>query len=155
MVGILPDFHVRILEFYGVHESLDKRFLDINDSLLGSMQDHLTLSSLPTIILGDFNCDVDRLPFCKLPTPTGLAGPFDFGLTERLNQSSQHGLDEKATKPGLTSFWPLLSWSASSRHSFTTLTRLLIMLKLQPHSNSLDPPGILQGGACQGMQLVC
>ena len=27
---------------------------------------HLILSSLPTIILGDFNCDAGRLPFCKL-----------------------------------------------------------------------------------------
>ena len=66
VVGVLPGFHVRILGFYGVHESLDKRFLDINDSLLGSMQDHLILSSLPTVILGDFNCDAERLPFCKL-----------------------------------------------------------------------------------------
>ena len=62
VVALTSTFHIRVVGFYGITAKYHKNYVELNDKILSSVLSRILQSTIPCIIMGDFNCCLEDMP---------------------------------------------------------------------------------------------
>ena len=62
VIAITSTLQVRVIGFYGITAKYHKNYVELNDNILQSVLSRVMQSTLPCIIVGDFNCCLEDMP---------------------------------------------------------------------------------------------
>ena len=62
VVALTSSLHIRVVGFYGITAKYHKNYVELNDNILSSVLSRILQSTLPCIIMGDFNCCLEDMP---------------------------------------------------------------------------------------------
>ena len=63
VIAITSTLQVRVIGFYGITAKYHKNYVELNDNILQSVLSRVMQSTLPCVIMGDFNCCLEDMPF--------------------------------------------------------------------------------------------
>ena len=63
VIAITSTLQVRVIGFYGITAKYHKNYVELNDNILQSVLSSVMQSTLPCVIMGDFNCCLEDMPF--------------------------------------------------------------------------------------------
>ena len=62
VVALTSTIHVRVVGFYAITAKYHKNYVELNDNILSSVLARVLQSTLPCIVMGDFNCCLEDMP---------------------------------------------------------------------------------------------
>ena len=62
VVALSSTLQVRVIGFYGITAKYHKNYVELNDNILSNVLSRVLHSTLPCVVMGDFNCNLQLMP---------------------------------------------------------------------------------------------